>query len=223
MSRREGRTVLFVSHNMESILKFCSRGLLLNSGQIVTSGDVQKVLSTYREYKLPGSNVINLSNRPRPQGFPCRVRLIQVKTSNKEGPWSLPFGQHVAFEVWLESRSIVANIELAVGLFSVRGFELASWTNRCAGVSLSLRAGLNIIRVEYADIILLPGQYFVGIGVLSGRGFEDYVSEAASFEIVVSERSAEINAQNFGGVVVPRVIVSTIDKQMSDRSPSADA
>src|SRR5262249_8006194 len=38
LSCQEGRTVLFVSHNLESILKFCNRGILLNSGQIAVFG-----------------------------------------------------------------------------------------------------------------------------------------------------------------------------------------
>src|SRR5262249_38070146 len=94
MSRREGRTVLFVSHNMESVLKFCSRGILLNSGRIATLGTIQDVLSFYLAKELSGSNVINLSTKPRSQELPCRVRLIQVKTLNGQGSWSIPFGQH---------------------------------------------------------------------------------------------------------------------------------
>jgi len=210
MSRREGRTVLFVSHNMESVLKFCSRGILLNSGRIATLGTIQDVLSFYLAKELSGSNVINLSTKPRSQELPCRVRLIQVKTLNGQGSWSIPFGQHVAFEICVQSQSAFENMELGIGLFSVRGFELASWTNRCSGINLALRAGLNVFLVEYTDMLLLPGQYSLSIGLRSGRGFEDYVSEAASFEITVSERAAKINAQGFGGVLVPKVTVSTI-------------
>src|SRR5262249_3234605 len=174
-----------------------------------------KVLSTYLEARLSDTDVVNLNNKARPGECPCRARLIQVKTANNQKSWSIPFGQSVAFDIWVESRSPVANIELGVGLFSIRGFELASWTNRCSGAELSLRLGLNVFRIEYTDMLLLPGQYYVGIGLRSERGFEDYVPEAFSFEILVSQMSARINAETFGGVVVPKVVVSTLTEDLA--------
>ena len=47
VSRRDGRTVLFVSHNMEPLLKLCDRGILLNSGQLTEIGPVSEVISAY--------------------------------------------------------------------------------------------------------------------------------------------------------------------------------
>jgi lipopolysaccharide transport system ATP-binding protein len=43
----QGRTVLFVSHNMSSVAQLCNRGILLNSGQIVTVGSIGDVVDTY--------------------------------------------------------------------------------------------------------------------------------------------------------------------------------
>lgn len=43
----QGRTVLFVSHNMSSIAQLCNRGVLLNSGQVVTMGPVGNVVDAY--------------------------------------------------------------------------------------------------------------------------------------------------------------------------------
>jgi hypothetical protein len=116
----------------------------------------------------------------------------------------------VALEILVDSHSSVDVIELGIGLFSVRGFELASWTNTCSNVCLSLTRGLNVFRVEYVDLVLLPSQYVLGIGLRSGRGLEDYVAEAVSFEVVISERSATINAHSFGGLVLPKVLVSRV-------------
>jgi len=45
---RQGRTVLFVSHNMNFIKKFCSRGILLNSGQVEFDGDINEAIARYR-------------------------------------------------------------------------------------------------------------------------------------------------------------------------------
>jgi lipopolysaccharide transport system ATP-binding protein len=210
MSSQQGRTVLFVSHNMEAILKFCSKGILFDSGQIVASGAVKKVLSTYLDRRAMEASVVDLSTKSRPQEFPWRARLSQVNVSNGQKSWSIPFGQRISFDLWIDSKFALGNIELGIGLFSARGFEIASWTSTCSGTDLALRSGSNVFRVEYGDIILLPGQYYIGLGLRSMRGFEDYIPDAVSFEVTVSEKSAEINAQTFGGLIVPRVAISTI-------------
>ena len=47
VSRGEGRTVLFVSHNMASIRQLCRHGILLNNGQVEMSGEVNSVTNHY--------------------------------------------------------------------------------------------------------------------------------------------------------------------------------
>ena len=159
VSLQEGRTVLFVSHNMEALLKLCSRGILLSSGQLVDCGDVKQVVSHYLDKKLSNSKAIDLSSKSRELKLPSRVRLIEARVVNKLRQWSFPFGQHFAFDICIDSK-ISFDAELGMGLFSARDFELASWTNNCSDTRLVLHPGLNVIRVEYTDLALLPGQVF---------------------------------------------------------------
>lgn len=52
LSKGEGRTVLFVSHNMASIRTLCTRGILLENGHLKMEGTVVDVLNEYLETKL---------------------------------------------------------------------------------------------------------------------------------------------------------------------------
>jgi lipopolysaccharide transport system ATP-binding protein len=47
VSKKEGRTVLFVSHNLEAIRNLCSKGLLLQNGELIFSGDMNKTVAEY--------------------------------------------------------------------------------------------------------------------------------------------------------------------------------
>ena len=49
VAEHEGRTVLFVSHQMAAIENLCSRAILLNSGQVVLNADTQTTISKYLE------------------------------------------------------------------------------------------------------------------------------------------------------------------------------
>ncbi|MBA3284601.1 MAG: ABC transporter ATP-binding protein [Nitrosopumilus sp.] len=44
---QQGRTVLFVSHNMSAIRSLCSRGLLINNGSITEAGDINTIIGKY--------------------------------------------------------------------------------------------------------------------------------------------------------------------------------
>lgn len=56
---KDGRTVLFVSHNMESISLLCTRGILLANGQVRHDGDIQSTLAAYREDILHASHELD--------------------------------------------------------------------------------------------------------------------------------------------------------------------
>jgi lipopolysaccharide transport system ATP-binding protein len=77
VSVNEGRTVLFVSHNMSAIQSLCNKGLYLSSGTVAAEGAVIPIMKMYLE---------NL--RSRDQGYerrlsntPCHIKQIQIKNS----------------------------------------------------------------------------------------------------------------------------------------------
>lgn len=62
VSKNEGRTVLFVSHNMSAIMNLCNKGILLNSGKVETQGEISDVINSYATNGLSGKkkNGINI-------------------------------------------------------------------------------------------------------------------------------------------------------------------
>jgi lipopolysaccharide transport system ATP-binding protein len=57
---KEGRTVLFVSHNMAAIRRICSRVILVDSGNISKSGDVDNIISYYLQNSLRIASYSNI-------------------------------------------------------------------------------------------------------------------------------------------------------------------
>ena len=100
---------------------------------------------------------------------------------------------------------------MIIVVFSTRGFELATWTNKCSDLELPVQPGINTFRIEFQHLRLLPGRYSLGIGVRDSRGSDDWIPEAVQFEITSSLEAAKINAETFGGVFVPSATVSVID------------
>ncbi len=218
VSQRDGRTVLFVSHNMEAVLKLCKSALLLDGGKLAAKGNTTDVLDVYLAGHISRSGTIDLRTMSRPSFCLAKSRVAEISSGNQNGNWIFPFGDPITLEICVETQIPVDDIELAIGLFSARGFEVTSWTNRCSRTAVPLRPGSNLLRVEYSDMLLLPGHYSFGIGLRSERGIEDYLSNAANFEIVASAMSAEISTQGFGGVLVPRAKIFSFDENKSANS-----
>ena len=65
VAEHEGRTVLFVSHQMAAIENLCSRAILLNSGQVVLNADTQTTISKYLESLDDSTRSAAIANMPR--------------------------------------------------------------------------------------------------------------------------------------------------------------
>ncbi|PIB30145.1 hypothetical protein BFP78_13890 [Gaetbulibacter sp. 5U11] len=62
ISSSEGRTVLFVSHNMAAVKNLCTRGMLLENGTIKTMGNIEEVLTMYQKSTVEFTNYFNDSS-----------------------------------------------------------------------------------------------------------------------------------------------------------------
>jgi ABC-type polysaccharide/polyol phosphate transport system ATPase subunit len=217
VSRGQGRTVLFVSHNMAAVLKLCSRGILLENGAIRTIGDIKAVVPAYLHSQSSSPGVVDLSSKPRPDHypgkapFPAKARIVKGSPSDAGSGWSIPFGQRLSLDLSIDVQSSLNQIQVFIALSSTRGFEVASWSNKCNNVQLPVHSGINTFRIGFEHLCLLPGGYFLAIALCSVRGFEDYVPEAVQFEIVASPEAAKIDADILGGVFVLSATVSILD------------
>ena len=217
VSRRHGRTVLFVSHNMEAALKLCSRAILLESGCVRATGDVKTVVATYGDIHSSSPRVIDFSTYPRSADFLGKSRLARVSPSDAESSWSIPFGQPLAIDLSLDAQSSVTRVAVAIAIFSARGFQLTFWTTKSSNVELPVRPGINTFRITFQHLKLLPGRYHLGIDIRDDRSHgdrgigSDWIPEAVQFEIISSLEAARINAETFGGALVPSATVSVVD------------
>ena len=93
VSRQQGRTVLFVSHNMETVLKLCTRGIFFQEGRVKATGDAKSVVATYLNSRPSAPRIIDFSSETPSVEFAKKARLVSVAPSESMGSWSIPYGQ----------------------------------------------------------------------------------------------------------------------------------
>jgi len=107
VSKGEGRTVLFVSHNMESIKSLCSRTILLKEGKVIKVGPTEEVINCYlttvaKDVKsCAGERTWNMDKAPGNDV----VRLLGIRSNNERGETISTFD--VCEEIFIEIEFII--------------------------------------------------------------------------------------------------------------------
>jgi len=182
---REGRTVLFVSHNMAAILSLCNKAYLLDEGHIVCSGITEDVVARYMQ-SISSVATIPLHQRTDRRGD-GRVRLTSISIDNGTGQPSIRCSDRLRIRIGYTAQHKLSGARFLIGIndqFNRRIFLLDS---EMAGGLPDVLPASAFISCVTNPINLMPGQYKVKVVVLLGGSVADYVNPAYVFEVEVDD------------------------------------
>jgi lipopolysaccharide transport system ATP-binding protein len=185
----EGRTILFVSHNLASVRRLCSTTILLSEGRLLAAGPIQETIRSYID-TFPSNGVAeSLANFDHRKGSGL-VRFVSVKIQDGDGheknEFSLGDAITISFQLQASDAHIGKALKLAVRLKSDDGINLCHMTNADSGIALTNTARLESLSIRLNDIRLYPGTYYISLWSGSEDSSEDFdfVFDCAKFEIV---------------------------------------
>ncbi|MGI9034430.1 MAG: ABC transporter ATP-binding protein [Pyrinomonadaceae bacterium] len=100
---RDGRTILFVSHNMSAVTRLCTRAIALNRGEIVREGAAQEVVQKYlgADWGIAAEKIWS-DETNAPQNNVVRLRSVRVTDENGKTIESVDVGRRVGLEAVYE-------------------------------------------------------------------------------------------------------------------------
>ncbi|MGO9016406.1 MAG: ABC transporter ATP-binding protein [Dissulfurispiraceae bacterium] len=208
---KEGRTVILVSHNMGAVLSFCNRGIHLRDGSTRFIGEIEKCVNNYvADWAGSSGRVIDLSVKKRTSPMLSKGAMLKgIKMiTDSDTPWHIAFGEHPTFEISVTVTKPLPTIELGIALYNNNFIEIASSLSSDSISPDNVQPGEYKIIAEFRNLLLMPGMYMLGLGLKSGLSdivMEDYIQEAAYFEITPSEASAKFRAHTRRGALIPQV------------------
>jgi len=186
---REGRTVLFVSHNLPAVLRLCSRGLFLSEGSLTMDSDVHQAVHKY----LASSQVIDpgssLDELPRDGNLGESVRFSKCSLRDSKGAHtsSLMFGEPFSVKLELISKREISDLSIIVRIESNTGESIAGPASEDDSVFFSISPSRPLrISAGFSDFVLTPDSYWITIAVRCGRVGHDQVLKALGFEVLQS-------------------------------------
>jgi lipopolysaccharide transport system ATP-binding protein len=187
VSRTQGRTVLFVSHNMNAVQRLCTHCLLLEHGRLVSSGDPVRIVTEY----LSGSTTaaarewIDVSEVHRTGSGEARFSAVWY-TSQDEAAAYQPYPDGpFQIQLLIDSTAARAVGSLAVTFYDQSGAKLVNADTLMIGRDLALERGRNLVTLAIPELHLNPGVYLVGLWLASpGGGVLDHAEAAFQVEVI---------------------------------------
>ena len=177
ISRGEGRTVLFVSHNMAAIKSLCSKGIVLEKGQLVNYSSAEESISFYSanslsEYELPSVH----------KSFSNKITILKssIKKNNntlKSGE-TLYLGDKIAISLTIITLEPLSDLSIAMDVLNVNSELMAHLTNEDDGVFIGkLDKGQTVdIVISTESLLFVSGLYSINLWVGSGHNIESLYS-----------------------------------------------
>ncbi|GAB3279265.1 hypothetical protein GCM10027347_53890 [Larkinella harenae] len=191
VSKNEGRSVLFVSHNMGSIRHLCNKGVLLSNGCVETVGAIDTLINQYLEVQANTANIthVNISSLNRRFETSRQLEFIEVYRKNA---YQIAMDEPLQVSLLIKRNNQVKRARLIgmlnyedetrVGLFFSKEFEVPNDQEYFL---------LNVVLENHN---LAYGRYFfdfnIGRGDYTTTSMEDYdvVYNTVSFKVEYSDR-----------------------------------
>lgn len=188
----EGRTVLFVSHNLAVLKQLCQNSVLMEFGKVKMIGDSQKVINEYLTGGIDTSMFGKVpDNYPRNNFEKGYLKIQSVKLFNSDGNEIniIKYLEPCEFRIEVDVTAQIDNSVIGISFVSAEGEKISfsSSNDKIEKTYYSLSQGKRMLSVKI-DQSLLPGTYSVSLFFMNDKGFP--------FDAI--ENFGSLSVENFG-------------------------
>ena len=205
VSRREGRTVLFVSHNMGAVGKLCGPAVWLDQGSILDHGPAAKLTAKYlSRWRKSTDRVVRVVELPRPdRDAGIRLRIEELEWTS---PWPLRQGDRTRARITFSTKTPISDLAIGIAFRNVEGTQLMEC---CSDLSTGERknlpgAGRYSATIEIDSLPLAPDAYTLDIGCRSGDAHGlDYIPACVEVDVMPGSQTLSHTIGRCAGVQLP--------------------
>jgi ABC-2 type transport system ATP-binding protein/lipopolysaccharide transport system ATP-binding protein len=176
-AEQEGRTVVFVSHNLDAIARLCPRSVWLEQGSIQAMGPTAEILDAYLGSLVRRRTEAWFTEDP---GNPVALRAVSILDPLGRPAEVLRRDQPFTIEIRFSVRASVPGLDLSSPITNMRGVEVL-----CEGWGDTVAArpgdpGTYVARLEVPPVLNV-GEYVIGVWI--GTRFDTFLEESTAARI----------------------------------------
>ena len=207
---QEGRTVLYVSHNMNTIRQLCGRCIVLDKGRVIFEGDVEEAIDAYLGQTQKSPSFVDLTERVYNLEHLDGIKLTGIEAVDRDS-WMTTVGEKLKFNIFAQATKDLQNVGFRMRLFSTAGTSVSVLV---AKDLITCTAGEKIKIPLEADISeLVPGKYYFTPSLYhtdhdGSFQFYDHINAAVTLEVATSnEFNQNMNWDSFywGHIKLPEL------------------
>jgi lipopolysaccharide transport system ATP-binding protein len=182
IASKEGRTILFVSHNMGSIQSLCDKTIWLNAGNVMENGATQQTVQRYLQFSTPeeGSSL----DRRQDRTGTGEVRITSVRVESVDSGKVIYSGSRLKITIGYRSNKEILFPSFWIDIFDYTSnsglFRMTSQWTESLPDSLPPEGYVTCVT---EPIRLTPGRCHLSLCVKKGSGTADYIRYAAVFNV----------------------------------------
>ncbi len=203
VTKGEGRTILFVSHNMAAISALCKKGILLESGKMKDSGDIHKVLNTYMNVEKNNETHVMFDSTTLRSGSE-NIVFESVEMFNNKSQYSNNFsiGDDITLKLKIKNNSGEKRSEIGIQVKTVEDMPVFHIMPRDSNFELHHTAETEEFLITLKDIRLFPGSYSITLisANTTGHQIYDNIDHAISFNILDGGKYTQRNLPRSAGL-----------------------
>ena len=165
---KQGRTILFVSHNMAAINDLTTLAIYLKQGRLMTFADTESVIEAYHEDSLRAAKQegrgLDYYRRNHVKDSPVKLQSVTVNGQPQELP-EVQMQDDVHIAVRMEVNSVVTGANMTLNLRKADGTLVTTVFSWDQDFRLDLQSGTNEIVLKIPALSLAPGCYYCDIGI----------------------------------------------------------
>jgi lipopolysaccharide transport system ATP-binding protein len=190
----QGRTVLFVSHNLVTVEHFCPRSIMLADGRVLFDGPTHETIATYMRtfpQGVPGgaAGVFDLTAADRSNGWYEQVlRKLEFRPNAGLPSDEIRMGEPLRIEIGVEGLRAVRSPFLLVTVGTAACPNLFRMTsNKMPLAIFHRRSDRETIVIDIPSMPLTPGEYFMSVHLKDTTRTVDFVLRAATFTVTPAD------------------------------------
>ena len=178
VSKGEGRTILFVSHNLDAVKKLCNKGLLLHNGQLIHDGNIDATLDSYLLNYSSNEKQLEINYE---EDESKEAQILKVALKDKGGNDVLEYFSNQEIFVHITLKNTLLNQGARLNFSILDKFENVIFINR---KDLDF-VGVTEWRVQLPSNVLIANQYKIGLALdIPKIKVLDFPSEMINLSIV---------------------------------------
>jgi len=187
ISSEEGRTVLFVSHNMAAVKGFCKKGILLENGLIKSMGSIDTVMDAYTAIEnAKHCRAVLDENTKRSGNRNIEFVSFEIKNQNNVGTQEFSIGDDLNIRFKIQNNSGETKSEVGIQIKAADDMPIFHIMPRDSNFELLHTQKVEEYNVCIQDLRLYPGIYSINVTSNNTTGHEifDAIDTIMTFQVV---------------------------------------